>query len=76
MLTQGGGCGTVGRVVVSDIKGPLFESNLWYNFIMNILLFTVEKTKIKKKEAGNGQFEKIFSSSKKKLKGREENKKK
>ena len=43
---------------------------------MNILLFTVEKTKIKKKEAGNGQFEKIFSSSKKKLKGREENKKK
>ena len=51
----GSGCGAVGRAVASDTRGPQFESSHWQNSL--IYLFTVnciEKTKIKKKEAGNG----------------------
>ena len=44
-IWKGSGCGTVGSVVASNSRGLQY-------FIMNI--FTVEKTKIKKKEAGNG----------------------
>ena len=36
---SGSGCGSVGRVVASDIRGPRFESSHQQVFIMNI--FTV-----------------------------------
>ena len=51
-IWKGSGCGTVGSVVASNSRGLRFESSHQQYFIMNI--FTVEKTKIKKKEAGNG----------------------
>ena len=47
------GCGSVGGAVACDTRGPLFESNPRQKIIMNL---TVEKTKIKKKEAENGPF--------------------
>ena len=49
------GCGSVGRVVASDIRDPWFESRQPFNKH----LFTVqcvEKAKIKKKEGGKGIF--------------------
>ena len=54
-LTQkeGSGCGSVGRAVASDTRDLRFETSHWQDFIMNIFTVTVEKTKIKKKEAGN-----------------------
>ena len=53
---QGSGCGSVGRAVASNTRGPKFESSHWHSFMQNIL-FTfncIENTKIKEKEAGNG----------------------
>ena len=44
------GCGSVGRAVASDARGPQFKSSYWQTFISDIYLFTVnsiEKTKIK-----------------------------
>ena len=52
-------CGSVGRVVASDIRGPRFESSHRQKlFILNIcLLSTVyRKDENKEKEAGNGPF--------------------
>ena len=57
---MGSGCGSVGRVVASNTRGPRIEYSHRQNFIMN--MFTVEKTKIKKKEAGNGPFKKYWPS--------------
>ena len=37
----GSGCGSVGRAVASNSRGPWFESRLRQNFILNILLSTV-----------------------------------
>ena len=57
LVKQGSGCGAVGRAVASYTRGPRFESSHRQKFIEH--LFTVnciEKTKIKKKEAGNGPF--------------------
>ena len=57
-------CGSVGRAVASDTRCPRFESSHRQKFIYNEHLFIVncqlciEKTKIKKKEAGNGPFKK------------------
>ena len=53
---RGSGCGSVGKAVTSDVRGPWFKSSHQQTFIADIYLFTVncnEKTKIKK-EAGNG----------------------
>ena len=36
----GSGCGTVGRAVASDLRGPQFESNHRQNFIINIFPVT------------------------------------
>ena len=38
---QGSGCGSVGRVVTSDTRGPRFESSHRQKFIYNEHLFTV-----------------------------------
>ena len=40
-LLMGSGCGSVGRVVASDIRGPRFESSHWQNlYILNICLLS------------------------------------
>ena len=49
----GSGCGSVGRAVASDARGPRFESpvigkNLYSTFTFNY----IEKAKIKKKRPG------------------------
>ena len=57
---RGSGCGSVGRAVASDTRDPRLESRHWQTLIKH--LFTVncvEKTKTKKKEAGNGPFKKV-----------------
>ena len=61
-LHWGSGCGSVGRAVASDTRGPRFESShiiyIEHSFSVNC----IEKTKIKLKEAGNGPFFKKRSS--------------
>ena len=48
------GFGSVGRVVASDNRGPRFKSSHRRNCIHILTINCIEKTKIKKKEAGNG----------------------
>ena len=51
-------CGSVGRAVACNTRGPWFESSHCQNLCIE-QLFTdnwIEKTKIKKREAGNGHF--------------------
>ena len=48
---MGSGCGAVGRVVISNSRDPRFESKI-YIYYLNC----IEKTNVKKKEAGNGPF--------------------
>ena len=55
--SKGGGCGSVGRAVASDIRKQQFKSDLRQNFIMTII--TVEKTKMNKK--GPGMFHIVFA---------------
>ena len=51
------GCGSVGRAVASNSRGPRFESSHREQFILNIYcqLYS-KKDKNKEKEAGNGPF--------------------
>ena len=56
----GSGCGSVGRAVAYDIRGPGFKSSHRQNLYSS--LFTVnciEKTKNKEKKAGNDPFLKM-----------------
>ena len=55
----GTGGGSVGRGATSNSRGLRFESSHRENDTEYFLLFTVEKTNIKKKEAGNGSFKKL-----------------
>ena len=49
-LTLGSGCGSVGRAVIINSKGPRFESSHQQKILLNIILSNyLEKTKIKKK---------------------------
>ena len=55
------GCGSVGRAVASDIRGPRFESSLRQTFInIEQLLYTVncvlKRRKIEKKRPGMAHF--------------------
>ena len=53
--STGSGCGSVGRAVISDTRGPLFESSHRLIFIKNVYLLIVncfENTKIKIKRPG------------------------
>ena len=56
----GSGCGSFGRAVASNIRGPRFESSHLQKFIYILkisLLSTVYwKDENKEKEAGNGHF--------------------
>ena len=59
-IRRGSGCGSVGRAVASDTRGPWFESSHWQYLYWT--LFTVnctEKTTIKKKEARNGPLKNL-----------------
>ena len=55
-ITCGSGCGSVGRAVASDTRGPWFESNhpqtLYYLYTVNC----IEKIKIKKKRPWMAHF--------------------
>ena len=46
---QGSGGGSVGRVVASNTKDPLFESSHRQNFINQLYIKNTEKMKIKRK---------------------------
>ena len=51
-LNWGSDCGSVGRAVASDARGPRFESGHRPTYILDIYLFivnSIEKTKIRKK---------------------------
>ena len=55
---MGSGCDSIGiAVVASDTRGPWFESSHILTFLYCTLY---NKTKIKKKEVGNGPFTKTF----------------
>ena len=58
---MGSGCGSVGRAVASDTRGPRFESSHQQNKFYIEHLLTVNcvlKRRNKEKEAGNGPFKK------------------
>ena len=59
----GSSCGSVGRAVASDTRGPRFESshqqNLHYLYTVN----SIEKTKISKIAAEYGPFKKVLGVS-------------
>ena len=51
----GSGCGAVGRAVAFKTRGPRFGSSHRQNFIEHLFIINcIEKSKINKKEAGNG----------------------
>ena len=54
---QSGGCGSVGRAVAFDTKGPRFDSSHRQNFIEHLFIINcIEKTKINKKRPGMAHF--------------------
>ena len=55
-VIQGSGCGSVGKAVASNSRGPWFESSHWQKFIMNIYSKLNWKDENKEKEAENGPF--------------------
>ena len=56
----GSGCGSVGRAVASDSRGPRFKFGHQQNFIWNIYCQLFWKDENKEKEAGNGPFLQFF----------------
>ena len=59
------GCGSVGRAVATDTRGPRIESSHWQKITNIYLTFVycqlcIEKTKIKKKVAVNGPLFNYF----------------
>ena len=56
-MTRGCGCGSVGRAVASDTRGPRFESFHLQNLYVTLLTVNcIEKKKIKKKRPGMDPF--------------------
>ena len=54
---MGSGCGSVGRAVAFDTRGPRFDSSHRQNFIEHLFIINcIEKTKIKKKRPGMAHF--------------------
>ena len=51
-------CGSVGRVVASNSRGPLFESSHWQKIILNIYYQLHWKDENKEKRAENSPFKK------------------
>ena len=57
VLNEGSGCGSVGRVVAFDTRGPRFDSSHRQNFIEHLFIINcIEKTKINKKKPGMAHF--------------------
>ena len=56
LILLGSGSGSVGRAVASNARGLRLESSHRRNLIYFFTDNCVEKTKINKKEAGNGPF--------------------
>ena len=52
----GSGCGSVGKAVVSDTRGPRFESSHRRTFYWTLLIQLCRKDENKEKEAGNAPF--------------------
>ena len=62
---MGSGCGSVGRAVAFDTRGPRFESSHRQKFINIEHLYTVNcvlKRRNKEKYAGNGPLKKLICS--------------
>ena len=56
---MGSGCGSVGRAVAFDTRGPRFDSSHRKNFIEHLFIINcIEKTKINKKRLGMAHFKK------------------
>ena len=56
---MGSGCGSVGRAVAFNTRGPRFDSNHQQNFIEHMFIIScIEKTKINKKMPGMAHFNK------------------
>ena len=54
---MGSGCGSVGRVVAFNSRGPRFDSSHRQNFIQHLFIINcMEKTKINKKRLGMAHF--------------------
>ena len=54
---MGSGCGSVGRAVAYDTRGPRFDSSHWQNFNEHLFIVNcIEKTKINKKRLGMAHF--------------------
>ena len=56
MQKRGSGCGSVGRVVATNSKGPQFESSHRQKYILNIYGQLYRKDENKEKEAENYSF--------------------
>ena len=55
--SRGSGCGSVGRAVNFNTRGPRFDSSHWQNFIEHLFIINcIEKTKINKKRPGMAHF--------------------
>ena len=58
-MLKGSGCGSVGKAVASDNRGPRFKPSHRRSFYWALLIVScVEKTKIKKKRPGMAHFKK------------------
>ena len=56
-VMKGSGCGSVGRTVAFDTRGPQFNSSHRQNFIEHLFIINcIEKTKINKKRPGMAHF--------------------
>ena len=53
---MGSGCGSVGRAVAFDSRGPRYESSHWQKFLLNVFCQLYWKDENKEKEAGIGPF--------------------
>ena len=52
IIKRDGGCGSIGRAVAFDTRGPHFESSHWQTLNYLYTVNSIEKTKIKKKMLG------------------------
>ena len=53
---RGSGCGSVGRAVASNTRGPQFKSSLRQTLYHLLTVNCIEKTKINKKRLGKAHF--------------------